>query len=509
MKSVFVLAAFVALALCQITIPASTNPSGEPYFSPFSVKQLLLNQTSSGVLPNSTTDYSDFYWFHIPSNIASFRTLVNGTDDRCDSYIDFYWNFVNVEEDSSISFPCTDSSTAFCDTYSFYDDVYGIDYETNTVDTYYFRPGKYAYLSVSLSYTTDIECPYTVSIFSDFECPNTSVVGYDYYDYFCIDNSTITTVASNGANYSGVLATSTQLDVYRVNVPENVTRVWAWITSNSSSLYTYATQGYVASSSSASDEYNYYYDDSNNSVYYFYLEIAVPDGNFPTYFSLEWYSSDPVEYNIAFYWSACGSNFAGYGDFDGSYGHNAFSIPDCSDPVTYNNVNLLATGNPSYVFNVPHYNSSVDNGYNGAYAFVAVPAGISGSVNFTCNSTNAYSFLVFSHNAQTDCYSKYVDSVSCSSSTYSTSDYLNLISQDLYTGGYWTIGACNGDSTNDAVITINTAGSVAAAASASPSSAASGVVNASASPDANSDSSVSNAIFPALFVIALAALVSF
>jgi len=183
-----------------------------------------------------------------------------------------------------------------------------------------------------------------------------------------------------------------------------------------------------------------------------------------------------------------------------------FSVPDCSDPVTYNNVNLLATGNPSYVFNVPGYNSSVDYSYSGAYAYVAVPAGISGSVNFTCNSTTTGSFLVFSHNAQANCASYYVDYLYCTSSTSTTSDYFNLISQDLYTGGYWTIGVCNNDYT-DAVITINTAGSVAAAPSASPSSAAS--VGASASPDSNSDSSVSTAIFPALFVIALAALVAF
>jgi hypothetical protein len=507
MKSVFVVVAFcLALAFCQ-TPPASTNPVGEDYFSPSVVFSLPLNTTVTSTIWNSTY-YTEFYWVYVPFNVAGVRYTINNTAD-CTDYVEVYIDFVNPgEQDDTVSFPCVYSSYGYCDNYDQNVYAYALndDYEDYDV-FYYFRPGKWQLVSVNKDYYTDPSCTYALRVESTMECPTTSSVSVDTYQTWgCIANSAITNVTTNGQTFSKTLAAVDTVDAYRLDVPLNVTRVWAWVVSSLSTLDVYVSAGYVSTDYYYTDDYSSYYS-MGNGLYSYFVEYDLPDGNYPLFFSVE--SSTVGSYNVSFYWTACSGASAGYGSFYNTYSNASsyFVVADCTDPVVYPNVDIL-NANQGLAFNLPNYNSTTDYSAAAQYGYINVPAGTVGSVNFTCNSSVNYAYVAFTKGAYSSC-DDYSDYVSCSYPGTSYNDYIVFLSNDLYLGGYWSVVACN-DYSTATTVTLNSVGSISTAPSASPSPGSG--TSPSSSPGASSsgeDSSVSAAVFPALLMIVLAAIISF
>jgi len=508
MKSVFVVVAFcLALAFGQ-TPPASTNPVGEDYFSPSAVFTLPLNTTVTGTVWNST-DYTEFYWVYVPFNVAGVRYTLNNTAD-CSDYVEAWIDFVEPGQDDTVSFPCINSANGYCDSYDQNMYAYSLsdDYEEYDV-FYYFRPGKWQFVSVNKDYYDDPSCSYALRVESTMECPTTSTVSTEYYQTFgCVANSAISNITTNGQTFSRTIATLDTVDAFRLDVPQNVTRVWAWVVSSLSTLDFYVSAGYVSTDYYYSDDYSSYGNSMTNGLYSYFVEYDLPDGNYPLFFSVE-DTTELGSYNVSFYWTACSAATAGYGNMYNTYSNASsyFVIADCTDPVVYQNVDIL-NANQGLVFSLPAYNSTVDYSYASQYAFVNVPAGTIGSVNFTCNSSVNYAYIAFTKGGFSSC-DDYTTYVSCSYPGSGYNDYIVFLSNDLYVGGYWSLAICN-DYSTATVVTLNSVGSISTAPSASPSPGSG--PSPSSSPGASSsgeDSSVSAAVFPALLMIVLAAIISF
>jgi len=256
-------------------------------------------------------------------------------------------------------------------------------------------------------------------------------------------------------------------------------------------------------------------------VYNYFVELEQPEPGW-IYFTVAPDSSLDVSYqfNISVYWNNCGSTLSGLGDYssDTYDAVNEYSIADCSDPVT---LSLNITTQSAWTFNVPNYNYSLDYDYGAVYASLYVPWGTTGYINLTCNSTDTYSyaFVVFTRGANSDCSNSGYDTyITCSYVGGTYYNYYNLISQDLFTGGWWSIGVCNGNSQNATTVVITNNGIVAAPASPSPSVTPSpgAGVSPSSSPGADTggdtggnSSSDSFGVIPAFVFVALAALFAF
>jgi len=489
----------------------STNPDGQAFFNPLTVKSLNLGELAVGTIINQT-DYADFYYIWVPSYVSEvyyYLNVTNGGTSDCSSYVEAY---VFTSESES-SFPCDNaySNSIYCDTYDTY--VYTYDTTDYTYSNlyYYLRPGRYHYVTVSQGYS-EYNCDYNFYAEATQSCPNTTVPLYvDSGNFTCTSFYNYTV---NNQNIAGFLNNSDSLMVYGVNVPANVSRIWAFVsTSDAYYLYLTANQAYASYDYYHSDdETDYGYQNSTNGIYNYYVELDVPlaGWTFFTVFPELSVNSSGLHYNITIGWNYCGSSSVGLGDWNVNQyvPYTYYSIADCSVPVVQN-MNL--TTQSAWTFNVPAYNTTTNEYAAAVAATINVPWGTSGYVNLTCNTTDTTSdtYITIAKGYIADC-DYYDDDIYCDYVGGTYSEYLYLISQDLFTGGQYTIAICNYNTVTGVTVVVQNNGVVAAPAAPSPSATPSPGSAASASPSSNADNGSSNAfsVFPAFALVALAALLA-
>jgi len=495
----------VVLALCVAFVAsqsASTNPAGATYFFPST--NLPINTTVSGTLYNTTGNYyADFYRVWVPSYVAALDWTVNNTGSDA-NYVDVEINFVWSGEDDTFGYSCSglngDSYNSPCSDYDQSIDAYTGNSDSESYQAgNYFAPGRWQYATVSRYYSTSNFTTYTLSVKPTTVCTNTSIVTTYYdagYTTGCAEISTISNVTSNGQTFTAQSVASGSSKIYQLNVPENVTRVYTWVAADQSSLYVLTSGNYAALDYYTSWDYTSSgYLNSTTGKYNFFLEHPKPTNNQPIYFAVS--PSAATTFDIQFFWNQCDATHAGYGRlYTDVYAGVAYFTdePDCQYTIANNNVNLM-TSLATTTVTVAAYNSTTDyyNDYHATYATVYVPANTVGALNFTCNSTDANTFVAFSLNRMTTC-DDYLFYLTCTGGSQTTSYYNSLLSHDLFPGGWWSVSACNGNSASVSVSLV-ASGSVSAAPSASPSS--------------GSDESASSAVVPALLFTVLAAVLAF
>jgi len=338
-------------------------------------------------------------------------------------------------------------------------------------------------------------CTYTIQARSNFNCSAGTTLAGNGDTQYCVSYYNVT---SNGQTFSGVASSQkSATKVYRLDVPKNVTYVYAWVTSpDDYYLVAMISAGFASTSLYAADRYTNEWGStlaSNSSLYVYYVDYTEPLGDLPLFFSLNGYSSGSP-YNISIYWEYCGATKSGIGKTNLNFTTTTtnYITPPCDDSVEFTNMNLASGQN--YTFNVPAYNSSTT--INGAaYGYLDVPYGTYGAINISCVSTGEH-YIIYSKDQNCDCQGNYANYLSCSGSI------LQLLSQDIYSGGYWTFGACSEDSF-PINVTVMMSGSVTVP-SPSP------VPSASASPGSSTGEDSSTGILtPAVILIVLAALTQF
>lgn len=495
----------VVLALCCVAYVASqstsTNPAGVTFFAP--ARTLALNSSISSIIYNTTgNDYADFYKIWVPSWVTDVTYTLNHTGSE-NNYLYFNIIFPKNGEDTTVGYSCSssggDSWGSPCDTYDAYMSAYRGE---NDWDIYQVRedfiPGRWQYVKISASSSYYNYTSYSLGVQASGYCSvNTSIAAYDESSGSCVAASEITNVTSLGASFAGAFTgTGDEYDVYVVNVPANVSRLYVWLASLESSMYISASAGYVPLSYYYADYSSSGYDGYNSTtdLYYFYFEYPSPQNDQPVYFTVQPYYSGAQTYSIQFWWTACGASKAGYGyiDNDGSNGNSTFAQTDCQYDAQ--NVNLL-TSVKTLNFNVPAYNSTRDDstGWSASYASVYVPVNTVGALNLTCNAS-AYAKVVIGKNYMVNCYDEYTWSLTCVYPGQTSEYYFSLLSEDLYAGGWWSIAAC-ADNEDATAVSVVTTGTVSAAPSASPSS--------------GSDESSSSVVVPALLFSVVATVLAF